>query len=411
MADLKKYEEINEQIEKSNDHGEAIINGLDLRSTLYITNMELVKLMKIVKESHENPDNDVLKAQVRLYDISVYNRSRALMAKLLGAEELWMIYSKKTRRLYRVGDFAAACIDEETAKRVCESIENNGYDVEAKKVCGKENIFREIFEVVYYGFKGLRFFGDLIFVDILMKVFTEFVNVSKIKFPENVKARYSIINFSQELQKREQDMNKIRGEEYAMYDALFKATYLGVFYEEDGKVTFPMVSKDKEASVIYFPVYTDEPLLGASSAFAIAKQKNEQVKYRRFKFDELIEFVSGKERVNGFVIDAETINWVIENRNIEVIKKIKEAWDKNGQSFVDKKPASEEEVKKVAFEHLIKEKEKVQKELEEINEKIKKHKFSLFGDGAKQKKELSDKAAELSKRLEEMEQSLEKYKN
>ena len=44
MADLKKYEEINEQIEKSNDHGEAIINGLDLRSTLYITNMELVSL-------------------------------------------------------------------------------------------------------------------------------------------------------------------------------------------------------------------------------------------------------------------------------------------------------------------------------------------------------------------------------
>ncbi|MDD6484653.1 MAG: hypothetical protein PUF72_08795 [Clostridiales bacterium] len=417
MADLKKYEEINEQIEKSNDHGEAIINSLDLTSMMYITNMELVKLMKVVRESQENPKDDDLKAQIRLYDISVYNRSRALMAKILDADAIWMTYSKKTRRLYRVGDFAAVCLDEETSKKVAESIDKNGYDVEMRKIEGKENIFREMFEVLYYGFKGARVFCDNIFVDILLKVFTEFINVSKIKFPQNIKTRYSIINFSQELQKRNQEISKVRGEEYAMYDAMFKGVYLAVFYEENGNTTFPMVSRDKDAKVIFLPVYTDEPLLGTSSAFAIAKQKSEQVKYRQFTFDSLIEFLEGKEGISGFVIDAETINWVVERKNIEVIKKIKKLWDDNGGSFENKnqpqepKPAAEDTMKQAACDELVKEREEASRQLKELQEEIKKYKFSLFGDAGKQKKALSDKASALEKRIGELDANIAKYRN
>lgn len=415
MADIKKFQQINEEIEKSSDNGQAIINGLDLESMMYITNMELLNLMKTVKSSQDDPKNDTLKAQVRLYDISVYNRSRALTAKILDSSEIWVVYSTRTRRLYRVGDFAAMCLTEETAKTVAESIKKNGYDIEMRKFEGKEAIAQQFFETAYYGFKGIRVFYDTIFVDILAKVVSEFINVAQIKFPENIKTRYAIINFSQELQKNDQQMDKVRGEEYAMYDAMFKGTYLSIFYAE-GKdsITFPMLSRDKESKQLLLPVYTDEALLGGSSALKIAKNHGDDIKYRKFTFDQLIEFMDANPTIVGFVVDAETLSWTVSRPNIEAMKTIKKAWDENGHSFEDKKrtaaQAPEADVKKAALEHFEKEKKDVEKELEKLQDEMKKHKFSMFGDGAKQKKELTKKIDELSEKLSEIEANIEKYK-
>lgn len=420
MADLDKFKKINEEIEKSSDNGQAIINGLDLESMMYVTNMELLNLMKTVKASQEDPKNDVLKAQIRLYDISVYNRSRALTAKILDSSEIWVIYSTKTRRMYRVGDFAAMCLTEDTAKTVAESIAKNGYEVEIRKFDKKEAVAQQIFESVYYGFRGIRVFYDNIFVDILPKVIAEFVDVSKIQFPENMKTRFTIINFSQEYQKNNMDMNKVRGEEYAMYDAMFKSTYLAMFYpESNGEgITFPMLSTDKESTQLILPVYTDEVLFAGSAALKIAKSHSDDVKYRKFTFDQLIEFMDQNPKIVGFVLDAETIRWTVTRQNIDAMKEIKKAWEKNGNSFRDKSKttaqaavsASEEKVKQAAFEHFIKEKEETEKELAKLQDEMKKHKFSMFGDGAKQKKELSQRIDELTEKLGEIEDKIEKYK-
>lgn len=340
-AELSSLIEYYNSAVRSPDFGAGMLEKANLAESLCTAALCDRKINELVekarKEANAAPGQ---KITVQLPDALrklSENAKKALFQNITNAELIYVLYSDNTKRPHSAGGNAIITFSREAADKTAAEFTGRNQKVSVREI-KKDSVSRELAGITANGMRGLRFvykFG----MSAVLQINPDPIK-AQIAFPENIALRGAMTAFFQDL-RNGVPAEKLKGTEAAMYDAMFRATFLQPCVKKDAgdgnlALTVSIIKDNKGSNLL--DLFSSVELMEASESFARFKRENpENAGYKKWTFDELqTELSRDGAGVNGFIIDKENIPAPFTGKSLTRMFGLKKAWDENGKTFVKK---------------------------------------------------------------------------